>query len=136
MFTTEELLDSESWSEAQQAMKQLFEVEGFQTYFNEVGNLFVRLKGSENKKETILTGSHVDTVKSGGYYDRQLGVLGGYLAVKYLKETYGQPVRNIEVFYLAEEEGSRFPFCMWGSKYIAGQVTLVPTHFLVQHVIQ
>src|SRR5699024_4699945 len=39
---------------------------------------------------------------------------------KYLKETYGEPLRNIEVVAMAEEEGSRFPYSFWGSKNIAG----------------
>ncbi|QQK77226.1 allantoate deiminase [Salicibibacter cibarius] len=115
------LVYSETWLEAQLALKKLFEDEGFHTEFDEVGNLFARLNGTEYTNETILTGSHIDTVKNGGYYDGQLGVIAGFFALKHLQQTYGQPVRNIEVVSMAEEEGSRFPYSMWGSKYIAGQ---------------
>lgn len=40
----------------------------------------------------------------------------------YLKEKYGQPLRNIEVVSMAEEEGSRFPYTFWGSKNIIGSI--------------
>ncbi|SDI60785.1 allantoate deiminase [Natribacillus halophilus] len=115
------LLYSETWLDAQLALKKMFEEEGFHTEFDEVGNLFARLNGSDYMNETILTGSHIDTVKNGGLYDGQLGILAGFFALKHLQQTYGQPLRNIEIVSMAEEEGSRFPYIMWGSKNIAGQ---------------
>ncbi|MGE8206639.1 allantoate deiminase [Heyndrickxia sp. NPDC080065] len=113
------LLYSKEWVEAQHALKDWIENEGLEARFDEIGNLFGTLKG-KNTAETILTGSHVDTVKNGGKYDGQYGIVAGILAIKYLKETYGQPLRNIEVVSMAEEEGSRFPYTFWGSKNIVG----------------
>lgn len=115
------LLYSTEWIEAQHALEKLFKDEGLAAQFDEVGNLFGRLEGTTHKNETILTGSHVDTVTNGGLYDGQYGVIAGFLALKYLKETYGAPLRNIEVVSMAEEEGSRFPFSFWGSKNIVGK---------------
>ncbi|MEN1967437.1 allantoate deiminase [Lentibacillus sp. N15] len=114
-------LYSKEWIEAQQALEQIFNDEGLTVQFDDVGNLFGRLEGTTNKDETILTGSHVDTVKNGGLYDGQYGIIAGFLAIKYLKETYGAPLRNIEVVAMAEEEGSRFPYSFWGSKNIVGE---------------
>lgn len=116
------LLYDENWVKAQHALKEKFEGLGMAAKFDEVGNLFAKLEGSEFKDETVATGSHVDSVKFGGKLDGAFGVLAGYLAVKYLKEKYGQPLRNIEVVSIAEEEGSRFPFTFWGSKNIVGKV--------------
>ena len=113
------LLYSREWVEAQQALKGWMEAEGFDVRFDEVGNLSGIVQGSDTS-ETILTGSHVDTVTNGGYYDGQYGIVTGVLALKYLKEHYGQPKRNLEVVSLAEEEGSRFPYVYWGSKNIVG----------------
>ncbi|ASN06749.1 allantoate deiminase [Virgibacillus necropolis] len=115
------LLYSKEWIEAQKSLEQLFKDEGLAVQFDEVGNLFGRLEGTTKKDETILTGSHVDTVKNGGLYDGQYGIIAGFLALKYLKENYGAPLRNIEVVSMAEEEGSRFPYSFWGSKNIVGQ---------------
>lgn len=113
------LLYSKEWTEAQHALKEWMENEGFETAFDEVGNLFGTLKG-KNTEETVLTGSHVDTVKNGGLYDGAYGVVAGIIALKYLKAKYGEPLRNIEAVSMAEEEGSRFPYTFWGSKNIMG----------------
>ena len=114
------LLYSESWLEAQKALKKKFEESGMEAWFDEIGNLYGKVTGTENKNETIATGSHVDTVVNGGKLDGQLGIIGGYLAVKQLLKTYGKPKKNIEVISLAEEEGSRFPYVFWGSKNVFG----------------
>lgn len=121
------LLYSSDWVEAQDALKHLFQDSGLDTHFDEVGNLFGTMKGSKLDQETVLTGSHVDTVKNGGLYDGQYGVLASFLALIYLKETYGTPLRNIEVVSMAEEEGSRFPFSFWGSKNIVGHPSIKET---------
>ena len=114
------LLYSESWLEAQKSLQKKFEESGMETRFDEIGNLYGKVTGTENKNETIATGSHVDTVVNGGKLDGQLGIIGGYLAVKQLLKTYGKPKKNIEVISLAEEEGSRFPYVFWGSKNVFG----------------
>ncbi|MEH7392501.1 allantoate deiminase [Bacillus sp. JJ1503] len=114
------LLYTKEWIEAQNALEMQLQEDGLTTRFDEVGNLFGRLEGSKYKDETILTGSHVDTVKNAGKLDGAYGILAGILAIRYLKETYGQPLRNLEVVSFAEEEGSRFPYAFWGSKNLVG----------------
>lgn len=114
------LLYSEAWGEAQHYLKKEMEKAGLTAEFDEIGNLFGKLEGSKYPDETILSGSHVDTVRNGGYYDGQLGIVTAFLAIKHLKETYGAPLRNLEVVSMAEEEGSRFPYAFWGSKNIVG----------------
>lgn len=114
------LLYSDSWLEVQNALKNKFEELGMEANFDEVGNLFGKIIGTENPEETIATGSHVDTVVNGGNLDGQLGIFGGYLAIKHLLETYGKLKRNLEIISMAEEEGSRFPTVFWGSKNLFG----------------
>ncbi|MEH7126194.1 allantoate deiminase [Bacillus sp. JJ1773] len=114
------LLYTKEWIEAQKALDKLMQEDGLTTLYDEVGNLFGRLEGSKYKNETILTGSHVDTVKNAGKLDGAYGILAGILAIRYLKETYGKPLRNLEVVSFAEEEGSRFPYAFWGSKNLVG----------------
>lgn len=110
------LLYTESWIEAQNMLKGRFEDIGLNAYFDSIGNLFGRAEGTKYPKETILSGSHIDTVVNGGALDGQFGIIGAYLAVQYLLENYGKPLRTIEVVSFAEEEGSRFPYTFWGSK--------------------
>lgn len=113
------LLYTKEWVEGQHALKEWIESEGLEAQFDDIGNLFGTLKG-KNTDETILTGSHVDTVTNGGRLDGAYGIVAGILALKYLKKHFGQPLRNIEVVSMAEEEGSRFPYSFWGSKNIVG----------------
>ncbi|MED3801727.1 allantoate deiminase [Lysinibacillus xylanilyticus] len=110
------LLYSQEWNTAVRELEKTFKDEGFEASFDDIGNLSGRLVGSKYPGETILTGSHIDTVVEGGHLDGQFGILSALVAVKYLKEKYGQPLRSLEVLALAEEEGSRFPYTFWGSK--------------------
>ncbi|MFJ3389492.1 allantoate deiminase [Lysinibacillus sp. NPDC086135] len=110
------LLYSQEWNDAVRELEKTFKEEGLEASFDDIGNLSGRLVGSKYPKETILTGSHIDTVVEGGHLDGQFGILSALVAVKYLKEKYGQPLRSLEVLSLAEEEGSRFPYTFWGSK--------------------
>nr|WP_316572615.1 allantoate deiminase [Neobacillus sp. YIM B06451] len=114
------LLYTKEWIEAQKALEKMLQEDGLTTRYDEVGNLFGRLEGSKYTNETILTGSHVDTVKNGGKLDGAFGIVAGILAIRYIKEKYGQPLRNLEVVSFAEEEGSRFPYAFWGSKNLVG----------------
>ena len=110
------LLYTKEWLAAQRGLKEKFEQLGMRTEFDEIGNLKGTLEGTEGTGETIGTGSHVDTVVNGGTLDGQLGIVGGYLAIADLLRTYGLPKKNLAVFSIAEEEGSRFPTVFWGSK--------------------
>lgn len=114
------LLYTDSWLEAQKYVKQQMESFGMTTKFDDVGNLFGRIEGSENPDETIMTGSHIDTVVNGGKLDGQFGVCASLTAAEFLVAKYGQPKRSLEVISMAEEEGSRFPFAFWGSKNFVG----------------
>lgn len=114
------LLYTPEWVNSQQELKKIMEEAGLVTYFDEIGNLFGRLEAAELPEETILTGSHVDTVKNGGKLDGMFGIVAGIVALNYLKKNYGAPKRNIEVVSFVEEEGSRFPFVFWGSKSFLG----------------
>ncbi|MDT2598165.1 allantoate deiminase [Enterococcus hulanensis] len=110
------LLYSDSWLEAQKFVEGTMQEIGLETSYDEIGNLFGRVTGTKYPEETILSGSHIDTVVNGGTLDGQFGVMAAYLAIQQLLETYGKPLRSLEVISMAEEEGSRFPTVFWGSK--------------------
>ena len=117
---TTRTLYSASWLTAQQELKARFEALGMDCHFDEIGNLYGTLKGSQEPHKTIATGSHVDTVVGGGKLDGQLGIIGGFLAVRKLLQEHGHPKKSIQIISMAEEEGSRFPYVFWGSKNIFG----------------
>ncbi|MDR2487104.1 MAG: allantoate deiminase [Clostridiales Family XIII bacterium] len=120
------LLYTNAWLAVQNALQEKFASLGMRTEFDAVGNLKGTLVGTDNADHedgagaTIATGSHVDTVVRGGQLDGQLGIFGGYLAIKDLLEEHGLPKKNLAVFSIAEEEGSRFPTVFWGVKNLFG----------------
>ncbi|MEK5057498.1 M20 family metallo-hydrolase [Paenibacillus sp. FSL H7-0326] len=113
------LLYSPSWLEAQHYLADFMKERGLGVSFDEAGNLYGCLQGTRNDAP-LYTGSHIDTVQSGGKFDGALGVAAGIAALLYLKETYGEPSRSLVALSLSEEEGSRFPFAFWGSRSITG----------------
>lgn len=121
------LLYSKEWLEAQLALQKLMESHGFQAYFDDTGNLFGRIEGTEDRNKTILTGSHVDTVVNGGRFDGAYGIVASLHAVSRLFSDHGPPKKTIEVVSLSEEEGSRFPLTFWGSGNITGVYDLKKT---------
>ncbi|MCQ2009716.1 allantoate deiminase [Sporolactobacillus sp. STSJ-5] len=118
------LLYSESWMEAQSAIKKKMEEMGLSARFDDVGNVFGRVEGTEERDRVILTGSHIDTVVDGGKYDGAFGVLAAMIAVSRLQQEYGAPKKTIETVALCEEEGSRFHLAFWGSGSITGRYQL------------
>ncbi|MGG3642623.1 M20 family metallo-hydrolase [Bacillus gobiensis] len=114
------LLYSKEWQDAQLALYELMESYGLKAYFDDAGNLFGRIEGTEDSQATILTGSHVDSVVNGGRFDGAFGIVASLQAVSQLLSDHGPPKKTIEVVSLCEEEGSRFPLTFWGSGNITG----------------
>jgi N-carbamoyl-L-amino-acid hydrolase len=72
----------------------------------------------------VLTGSHIDTVRTGGIYDGNLGVLAGLEAVETIIGA-GVPLRRpIAVGFFTNEEGARFAPDMFGSLVYVGGLPL------------
>jgi len=112
---------SEAWVQARDLLADWMRDAGLEVRHDSVGNLFGRLVGRDDRR-TILTGSHIDTVRLGGKYDGALGVLTGLAALAALRAQAGTPARSLEVVALCEEEGSRFHASYFGSRAILGLV--------------
>ena len=103
------LLYSPEWLETQQQFKKRMAASGLETRFDEVGNLYGRLSGTEYPQEVVLSGSHIDTVVNGGNLDGQFGALAVWLGIDWLKKTYGAPVPTGAGGAEAEEKRRPFP---------------------------
>ncbi len=68
----------------------------------------------------VMTGSHIDTVRTGGKYDGNLGVLAGLEVIQTLQESGITPPRPMSVGFFTNEEGSRFAPDMLGSLVYVG----------------
>ena len=103
---------------AKNILREWIEEQGLEYREDAIGNVYGRLPGTE--PGTVLTGSHLDTVKNGGKYDGALGVVTGVAALGYLKQSGYVPKHSLEVVGLMEEEGSRFASGCQGSRAICG----------------
>lgn len=112
---------SPAWLKAREQLAEWMRAVGLHVYEDAVGNLFGRLRGLDDTR-SILTGSHLDTVKLGGKFDGALGILAGIVALQALHKHLGSPRRSLEVVALCEEENSRFQARYWGTRGILGLI--------------
>ena len=89
-----------------------------------IGNVFGRRAGMKPSLAPVMTGSHIDTVRTGGWYDGNLGVLGGLEIVAALNDAGLQTQRDLVVAVFTNEEGVRFTPDMMGSLVYAGGLDL------------
>ncbi|MFC0469825.1 Zn-dependent hydrolase [Halalkalibacter kiskunsagensis] len=83
------------------------------------GNVFGRYKGIQDKP-AVLSGSHVDSVPTGGHFDGPLGVLAALEVAAAWKDTGYQPDKPYEVVIFTDEEGARFNGGLLGSQAMVG----------------
>jgi len=113
-----------AWVTAVERVERWLKEAGLKTRRDAVGNLWGRAEGTD-KGKSIVTGSHIDTVRHGGRLDGALGIVAGLTAVESLLKTKGKPRRTLEVVAICEEEGSRFATNFWGSRAITGTIDSV-----------
>ena len=51
---------------------------------DQVGNVFATRSGTDPTLAPVMTGSHIDTVRTGGRFDGNLGVLAGLEVIETL----------------------------------------------------
>lgn len=94
---------------------------GMQTSRDAAGNIHGVLPGAEKTAKSIVIGSHLDTVPSGGLFDGAYGVAGGLEVIRRLKEE-GRTLRHpLEVYGFNAEESNPIGGT-FGSRAAAGLV--------------
>ncbi|MDP6706924.1 MAG: Zn-dependent hydrolase [Alphaproteobacteria bacterium] len=96
---------------------------GLDVTIDAIGNIVGLRPGAEDLAP-VMTGSHIDTVASGGRYDGNLGVLGGLEVVETLNRAGITTRRPIAVAVFTDEEGARFAPDMLGSLVYVGGLDL------------
>ncbi len=128
--------------EARAYITQAAKAAGLAVTNDAIGNMYIDFHGVEQrlsqkaseasccKAKKILIGSHIDTVRNGGWLDGIYGVIAGLEVMRTLAEgaeddggggrgTLETPIQTGLVIF-AEEEGSNFGSTMTGSKFTAG----------------
>ncbi|MEJ8814610.1 M20 family metallo-hydrolase [Variovorax ureilyticus] len=88
-----------------------------------IGNIFGVRRGKADLSP-VMTGSHIDTVATGGRYDGNYGVMAGLEVVRWLNERGIVTHRPLVVAAFTNEEGVRFQPDMMGSLVHAGGLAL------------
>jgi beta-ureidopropionase / N-carbamoyl-L-amino-acid hydrolase len=102
---------------------------GLEVRHDEVGNLRARRRtregaGWDSPEPVVMTGSHLDSVPSGGTLDGPLGVVGAVCALEALDAAGVATRRPLEIIVFVGEEGSRFRRGTIGSAALSGHVSV------------
>ena len=92
---------------------------GLDVTIDGIGNV-VGVRSGRIDGPPTMTGSHIDTVRTGGRYDGNLGVLAGLEVVETLEREGIQTEHPVAVGFFTDEEGARFPPDMLGSLVYVG----------------
>ena len=88
---------------------------------DEAGNLWAVLRGE--RPETLVVGSHLDSVPKGGWLDGALGVMAGVELLRALAAE-GTPPVTVACVAWADEEGARFSRSLFGSAASMGTLDI------------
>jgi N-carbamoyl-L-amino-acid hydrolase len=91
---------------------------------DEMGNIFGRRPGMNDRLAPVMTGSHVDSQPKGGRFDGILGVMGALEVLRTLSDHGLETERPVVIVDWTNEEGSRFSPAMVGSGVWAGRLDL------------
>ncbi len=117
------IIFTENDVKARNYFKSLANEAGLSVREDTIGNIFVRLEGSQ-KDGAIGTGSHCDAVPFAGRFDGTVGVFGGLEALRALKNAGFKPKRPLEVVFFTSEEPTRFGIGCIGSRIMSNTITM------------
>ncbi|MEY4223834.1 MAG: hypothetical protein RIS33_768 [Actinomycetota bacterium] len=95
---------------------------GLEVTIDAVGNVVGTWSVGQGRP--VMTGSHIDTVRTGGRYDGNLGVLAGIEVIETLMQAGLTPPRPLAVAFFTNEEGARFQPDMLGSLVYVGGMSV------------
>lgn len=96
---------------------------GLAVTIDAIGNVVGVRQGSE-AGPPVMCGSHIDTVRTGGRFDGNLGVLAGLEVIQTLADARVVTRRPLAVAFFTNEEGARFSPDMMGSLVYVGGLPL------------
>ena len=113
--------------EARQYLRNALIQQGLSVTQDAVGNMRSRRCGKENLAP-VMTGSHLDSVPSGGTFDGTVGIVAALEVIRVLNEQGVETLRPIDIINFSAEESSRFGGSTLGSKAITGRLSPKQLH--------
>jgi N-carbamoyl-L-amino-acid hydrolase len=105
------------WVEARALLRESLATLPVTVDTDEAGNLWAVLTGE--RADTLVVGSHLDSVPKGGWLDGALGVMSGLELLRSLADE-GTPPVTVALVDWADEEGARFSRSLFGSAACMG----------------
>jgi allantoate deiminase len=93
---------------------------GLDIWLDAAATLHARYAAARADAPTLLLGSHLDSVRHGGAYDGALGVVLPLICIEALARAGIRLEVALELVAFGDEEGSRFPSTLLGSRALAG----------------
>ncbi len=105
------------WVAARNFLRESLATLPVEVEVDEAGNLWAYLRGQSS--DTLVVGSHLDSVPKGGWLDGALGVMAGLELLRSLARE-GTPPVTVALVDWADEEGARFSRSLFGSAAVMG----------------
>ncbi|MDJ1179945.1 Zn-dependent hydrolase [Roseofilum sp. BLCC_M91] len=110
--------------QARALVHQWMEEAGMKVRVDSAGNLRGTYPGKQPHLPILATGSHLDTVPSGGKFDGALGVVAGIEIIRVLNDHQHHLNHPLEIIVFTDEENT-----MIGCKAISGTASLNPEDY-------
>jgi beta-ureidopropionase / N-carbamoyl-L-amino-acid hydrolase len=94
---------------------------GLHAQIDAIGNVVGRYPSPDIEADSLIVGSHYDTVIDGGQFDGRLGILTALVVAEHLRSVGKRLPFHLDVIAFSEEEGVRFSLPYLGSSAIAGR---------------
>lgn len=108
--------------EARKYLKKEMSKTGLKIYEDSIGNIIGKLEGKISRVPVVMIGSHYDSVKNGGNFDGNAGVVTALEIARIIRENNIKLNHSVEFVAIIEEEGGRFGSGLLGSRAMAGKI--------------
>jgi allantoate deiminase len=112
---------SPSHRQGAEYVKGAMEVSGLTAFIDAAGSVQGRREGASPGLPAVMIGSHIDTVRDGGRFDGNLGVVAGILAAQAIRDAGITLPFALEVIAFGDEETVRFPTSLSTSAALTGR---------------
>ena len=96
---------------------------GLETAYDHAGNLYCTLPGRDRSAPAVLTGSHTDSVPTGGHYDGLAGAVAGLVVLAAFRDFGWRPGRDVTAIATRAEESVWFGIPFIGARLALGSLS-------------
>ena len=115
-----------AWSTQDQAAADILgdaaKAFGLEVAFDPAGNLWCTLPGADRSAPRVLTGSHLDSVPTGGHFDGLAGAVAGLTALAAFRDLGFEPACDLTVMGIRGEESVWYGIAYVGSRLAVGSL--------------